>query len=74
MGDHNRLASAVRAGDRASIAQALTLVESRHADHRAQGEQLLAALLADTGGSVRVGITGAPGVGKSTFIDGLGGP
>ena len=72
VGDQNRLAERVRAGDRASIAQALTLVESRHADHRAQAEQLLAALLADTGGSVRVGITGAPGVGKSTFIDGLG--
>ena len=64
--------TAVRAGERASIAQALTLVESRHADHRARAEQLLALLLPHTGGRVRVGITGPPGVGKSTFIDSLG--
>ena len=62
----------MRAGDRAGIAQALTLVESSRADHRAQAQQLLAALLPHTGGALRVGITGAPGVGKSTFIDALG--
>ena len=66
------LAERVRAGDRASIAQALTLVESRLVEHRTHAERLLAELLPHTGGSVRVGVTGPPGVGKSTFIDGLG--
>lgn len=72
MGDQNRLIERVRAGERAAVAQAVTLVESRHEGHRAGAEQLLAALLPHTGGAVRVGITGAPGVGKSTFIDTLG--
>jgi LAO/AO transport system kinase len=74
VGDQNRLALAggVRAGDRAAIAQAVTLVESRREDHRAAAELLLAALLPHTGAAIRVGITGAPGVGKSTFIDTLG--
>jgi LAO/AO transport system kinase len=66
------LADAVRAGDRASIARAITLVESRRADHRPEGQQLLAELLPFTGKAIRVGITGVPGVGKSTFIDTLG--
>jgi LAO/AO transport system kinase len=66
------LAVRVRGGDRAAVAQAVTLVESRHADHRGPAQDLLAELLPDTGGAVRVGITGAPGVGKSTFIDTLG--
>ncbi len=66
------LADGVRAGQRAAIARAITLVESRRADHREQAQQLLADLLADTGRSERVGISGVPGVGKSTFIDQLG--
>src|SRR5881394_3089619 len=66
------LADGVRAGDRASIARAITLVESRRDDHREQAQQLLAALLPDTGNAQRVGISGVPGVGKSTFIDQLG--
>ena len=66
------LAPGVRAGDRAAVARAITLVESRRADHRAQAQELLAALLPHTGGAERVGITGVPGVGKSTFIDQLG--
>jgi LAO/AO transport system kinase len=71
------LAERVRAGDRAGIAQAITLVESRRSDHREQAQRLLADLLADAGGpdssgAYRVGITGVPGVGKSTFIDTLG--
>ena len=72
MGDHNRSTEGVLAGERAAIAQAVTLVESRREDHRAVAEQLLAALLPHAGGATRVGITGAPGVGKSTFIDTLG--
>ena len=66
------LAPGVRAGDRAAVARAITLVESRRADHRAQAQELLAALLPYTGGAERVGITGVPGVGKSTFVDQLG--
>ncbi len=66
------LADGVRQGERAATARAITLVESRRADHREQAQQLLAELLPDTGGAERVGISGVPGVGKSTFIDQLG--
>lgn len=66
------LADGVRNGHRAAVARAITLVESRRADHRAQAQELLAALLPHTGGAQRVGVTGVPGVGKSTFIDQLG--
>jgi LAO/AO transport system kinase len=68
----DELAAGVRAGDRASVARAITLVESRRADHREQAQQLLAALLPHTGNAERIGISGVPGVGKSTFIDQLG--
>jgi LAO/AO transport system kinase len=66
------LAAAVTSGDRAAIARAITLVESTRADHREQAQQLLAQLLPHTGNAQRVGISGVPGVGKSTFIDQLG--
>ena len=66
------LAEGVRAGDRASIARAITLVESKRADHRERAQELLHELLPFTGGAQRIGITGVPGVGKSTFIDQLG--
>jgi LAO/AO transport system kinase len=70
--DVPELHDGVVAGDRAAIARAITLVESRRADHRAQAQELLRALLPRTGSAERVGITGVPGVGKSTFIDQLG--
>jgi LAO/AO transport system kinase len=73
--DHSRgsaLVDGVLAGDRAAIARAITLVESRRADHREQAQTLLAELLPHTGNAQRVGISGVPGVGKSTFIDQLG--
>ncbi len=66
------LAARVLAGDRAALARAITLIESRRADHRAQAGALLQALLPHTGKALRVGITGVPGVGKSTTIDTLG--
>jgi LAO/AO transport system kinase len=66
------LAEAVRDGHRASIAQAITLVESRRPDHRRAARELLAQLAPLTGRAVRVGVSGVPGVGKSTFIDQLG--
>lgn len=66
------LASAVPAGDRRALARAITLVESTRADDQAAAEVLLGALLPRTGASVRLGISGAPGVGKSSFIEALG--
>ena len=57
---------------RRSIAKAITLLESTRADHRAQGDALLTALLPHTGKAFRLGISGVPGVGKSTFIEVLG--
>jgi LAO/AO transport system kinase len=66
------LAAAVRAGDRAALARAITLLESTRADHREQAQQLLLELLPDSGNAHRVGITGVPGVGKSTSIEALG--
>jgi len=54
------------------MAKAITLLESTRADHRAQGDELLTALLPHTGGAFRLGISGVPGVGKSTFIEALG--
>jgi LAO/AO transport system kinase len=66
------LAAGVRAGDRRALARAITLIESRRADHRIAGEALLAKLLPAAGGAIRMGISGAPGAGKSTFIEALG--
>ena len=68
-----RLAAGVRGGDRRALAQAITLVESTHPDHRVQAEDLIAQLLPATGGALRLGVTGVPGVGKSTFIEAFGG-
>ena len=59
-------------GSRAAIARAITLVESTRADHRRMAQEVLTELLPSTGKAVRVGITGVPGVGKSTFIDAFG--
>jgi len=66
------LTDGVLAGDRRSMARAITLVESRRADHRQAAQELLVALLPHAGNARRVGISGVPGVGKSTFIDTLG--
>jgi LAO/AO transport system kinase len=66
------LAAGIRAGDRAVLARAITLIESKRADHRGQAHRLVQELLPATGKAVRLGITGAPGVGKSTTIDVLG--
>lgn len=66
------LAAAVRGGDRSGLARAITLVESTRADHRRQAQELLLELMPDAGSAVHVGITGVPGVGKSTTIEALG--
>ncbi|HET9141756.1 methylmalonyl Co-A mutase-associated GTPase MeaB [Actinophytocola sp.] len=62
----------VLAADRGILSKAITLVESRRADHRSLAQELLVELLPQAGGAHRVGITGVPGVGKSTFVDALG--
>jgi LAO/AO transport system kinase len=66
------LIRAVRNGDRAALPRAITLVESTRVDHRQQAQQLLLALTPDAGNAHHVGITGVPGVGKSTAIEALG--
>src|ERR1700750_3252505 len=67
-----KLATDLREGGRAALARAITLVESRREDHQAFARDLVQALLPATGKAIRVGITGSPGVGKSTTIDVLG--
>ena len=66
------LAEGVRAGDRAAVGRAITLVESSRPEHRTEARDLLASLEAPARPAVRVGISGVPGVGKSTFIETLG--
>jgi LAO/AO transport system kinase len=66
------LAAAVGRGDRRAVARAVTLVESTRPDHREAAEALIAAILPATGGATRIGITGPPGAGKSTFIERFG--
>ncbi len=70
--DTDAHAAAIRSGDRRALARAITLAESTRPDHREAAEELLAALNADTGGAARLGVSGAPGVGKSTFIEAFG--
>lgn len=67
-----RLAVGVRAGERRALAKAITLVESTRPEHQAEAQRLLELLLPHTGHAARVGITGVPGAGKSTFIEAFG--
>ena len=62
----------VKLNDRASLARAITLIESTREDHQQEAQALLTQLLPQTGKSIRIGITGVPGVGKSTFIEAFG--
>ncbi|MEW2480300.1 methylmalonyl Co-A mutase-associated GTPase MeaB [Mycobacterium sp. NPDC049093] len=66
------LAEAIRGGDRAALARAITMVESTRADRRDQAQQLLLELMPEAGKAQHIGITGVPGVGKSTTIEALG--
>ena len=70
--DPSALARAIRAGDRSALARAITLVESTRADHREDAQRLLMELTSAAGSAMHVGITGVPGVGKSTAIEALG--
>ncbi|MEZ5529893.1 MAG: methylmalonyl Co-A mutase-associated GTPase MeaB [Porticoccaceae bacterium] len=66
------LAERIRRGDRRALAKGITLVESTRSDHREQAARLLELIMPHTGNSIRVGISGVPGVGKSTFIESFG--
>lgn len=66
------MAEAIRGGDRRAMAQTITRIESTRDEDRSIGQAVLEALVAESGHAIRVGITGPPGVGKSTFIEALG--
>ena len=66
------LVNGVRAGERRALAKAITLIESTRDDHQIRAQQVLNALLPKTGNAIRIGISGVPGAGKSTFIEALG--
>lgn len=66
------LADAIRSGDRSALARAITLIESTRPDHRERAQELLLELMPEAGSAMHVGITGVPGVGKSTTIEALG--
>src|SRR5271155_5196955 len=68
----DELVGLLRAGDRRALARAVTLVESTRPDHRQEAERLVEALLPHTGSATRLGISGPPGAGKSTFIQRFG--
>ena len=68
----SRQAGEIRSGDRGAMARAITLIESRLPEQAEEGQAILEQLLPHSGSALRVGITGPPGVGKSTFIEGLG--
>lgn len=68
----DNLAAALRRGDRRALARAVTLVESTRPDHRRAAEALIETILPATGGATRIGISGPPGAGKSTFIERFG--
>ena len=70
--DLDDIARGVAAGERAALGRAITLIESHRPDHQARAQELLTRLLPRTGKAHRIGITGVPGVGKSTFLDALG--
>ena len=70
--DAAALAEAIRGGDRAALARAITLIESTRIDHRSQAQELILQLMPHAGSAMHVGITGVPGVGKSTTIEALG--
>ncbi len=70
--DIQQLAQRIRAGDRRALAKGITLIESTRRDHRALAVELLETIMPETGNSIRLGISGVPGVGKSTFTEAFG--
>src|ERR1700710_1873010 len=69
---YEALVARLLAGDRHALARAITLVESTRADHRIDAEAVIDRVLPFAGKSIRIGISGSPGVGKSTFIEAFG--
>lgn len=67
-----KIAADIRSGNRIALSRAITLVESSNSEHKEQAQKLLQELLPFTGNSIRIGITGVPGAGKSTFIESFG--
>lgn len=72
MSDEETLLTRLLAGDRRALAKAITLVESRRADHKTQAQAVLAGALPHSGRALRIGLSGPPGAGKSTFIEAFG--
>ena len=72
MSDTEDLITGVKSGSRRALARLITRIESTRSDHRKQAAEAIAALLPETGKSLRVGISGVPGVGKSSFIETFG--
>ena len=70
--DVEALTTGVLAGERSWLARAITLVESRAVHHRKPAQELMQAILPHSGRALRIGLTGVPGAGKSTFIEALG--
>ena len=70
--DLDKLADDVCAGDRTALSKAITLIESSNSVHKEQAQKLLQELLPYTGNAIRIGITGVPGAGKSSFIEAFG--
>ena len=68
----NEYAEGIRTGNRTILAKAITLIESNHQEHFQKGQELLKDIMSNTGNSIRIGITGVPGAGKSTFIEKFG--
>ncbi|RMZ60623.1 methylmalonyl Co-A mutase-associated GTPase MeaB [Chryseobacterium nematophagum] len=66
------LINGIQSGNKRLIAKAITLVESKKVEHRQQADELLKIIMPSTGNSIRIGITGVPGAGKSTFIENFG--
>jgi LAO/AO transport system kinase len=71
--DCHELAKNIRLGDRRALSKGITIVESALPTHQENASELLEMLMPYTGGSIRIGVSGAPGVGKSTFIESFGG-
>ena len=70
--DRHGLCEAIRGGDRGALARTITLLESTRSEHRVEGREVLELLVRHSGNATRVGVTGPPGVGKSSLIEALG--
>jgi LAO/AO transport system kinase len=72
MADIGKVISLIQSGDRIALGKGITLIESQNEEDRKEADELLSGLIKNSGNSIRIGITGVPGVGKSTFIESFG--